>query len=252
MGIEVTRMKTGVKGLDELFEGGVPRNALVLVSGSPGTGKTILTLQMLVQGAKSGENCLFLSFEQPVKDILLQAKRFDWGADIDALVASGKLTLRFASMFDSPNLLEDFRMEVQEKKITRIVIDSLNAFQSYPYTLKKGSRIKSIIYAADPEAAGALDLESTKRLFIHYLFQLFRDFGANIFLIADVQEDSGISQDGISDFMCDGIIALHYLSIGATGGARSIEIRKMRWVSHLKGTFSYEINEKGIEISVSS
>ncbi|MDI6807071.1 MAG: ATPase domain-containing protein, partial [Candidatus Aenigmarchaeota archaeon] len=51
----VERTSTGIPGLDKLIEGGYPKGSVVLVSGGPGTGKTLLGLQFIYQGAKANE-----------------------------------------------------------------------------------------------------------------------------------------------------------------------------------------------------
>ncbi len=64
------RVPTGIKGFDNLVEGGLPLGSTVLVSGSPGTGKTILGLEYIYRGANDfGETGMFISFEQDPKDI---------------------------------------------------------------------------------------------------------------------------------------------------------------------------------------
>ena len=61
---EIERVKTGVPGLDALIGGGIPAESVVLVSGAAGTGKTVLVLQFLVEGAKKGERSVYFTFEE--------------------------------------------------------------------------------------------------------------------------------------------------------------------------------------------
>ena len=81
--MEIKRLKTGVEGLDELIGGGIPEGSIVLVSGTPGTGKTILGMQFLCEGAKRGEMGILVSFEQEREDLVRQASMFGW--DLDAM-----------------------------------------------------------------------------------------------------------------------------------------------------------------------
>lgn len=55
------RASFGIEGLDQILEGGVPRNTLFLVQGPPGSGKTTLSIQFLIAGVRSGERCLFVT-----------------------------------------------------------------------------------------------------------------------------------------------------------------------------------------------
>ena len=68
------RVKSGVDRLDELLSGGLPRNSITLVSGTPGSGKAILCYHYLWHGLNNGENCLYLSSNERVDTIIKQAK----------------------------------------------------------------------------------------------------------------------------------------------------------------------------------
>ena len=70
------RVSTGVKGLDKLVQGGVPKGSVVLVSGAPGTGKTILGMQFLEAGLRKGEKCAYVTIEEPPEKIMNQAEQF--------------------------------------------------------------------------------------------------------------------------------------------------------------------------------
>jgi len=80
--IMTNRIKTGITGFDELIDGGIPQGSFVVVTGGPGTGKTILASQFLANGVmKYDEKGLFISVEQPSEDIVAQAKQFGWDFD---------------------------------------------------------------------------------------------------------------------------------------------------------------------------
>ncbi len=62
---KVERVSTGVDGLDELLKGGIPKKNTVLISGEAGAGKTTFCSQFLWEGLQNGENCMFVTFEEP-------------------------------------------------------------------------------------------------------------------------------------------------------------------------------------------
>ncbi|HLC65734.1 MAG TPA: ATPase domain-containing protein [Candidatus Nanoarchaeia archaeon] len=73
------RIKTGIKGFDELVQGGFPEGSSTLITGSPGTGKSIFGLQYIYNGAiKYKERGLYLTFEQRKTDMMNQAVQFGW------------------------------------------------------------------------------------------------------------------------------------------------------------------------------
>jgi circadian clock protein KaiC len=105
------RVTSGVKGFDELVGGGYPKGAVILVSGSPGTGKTIFSLQFLKAGLEKGERCVYITYSQMEKDIIDQASTFGWDL--------GKL------QFIEPNA-EEFVELLAGKTYQRLVVDSLS------------------------------------------------------------------------------------------------------------------------------
>ncbi|MBD3207252.1 DUF2075 domain-containing protein [Candidatus Bathyarchaeota archaeon] len=66
--IQDPRVSTGEKQLDEVLGGGYRENSVVLISGNPGAGKTILSTQFLEEGAKKGERCIYVSFAEKEED----------------------------------------------------------------------------------------------------------------------------------------------------------------------------------------
>ena len=71
---------TGITGLDEKTGGGLPRGRTTLLLGGPGSGKTILALQFLVNGARDfGEPGIFVAFEEVSRRIVVNAEGFGWG-----------------------------------------------------------------------------------------------------------------------------------------------------------------------------
>ena len=106
------RIKTGVPGFDDLIEGGFPKNFSVLLSGSPGTGKTIFGLRFLNEALMNAERCAYVTYSQSPKDILDHAAQFGWEMK----------GLEFIQL--KP---EEFEEELRTKKFDRIVLDSLSS-----------------------------------------------------------------------------------------------------------------------------
>jgi len=77
-GYEPVRVSTGVAGLDDMLGGGMPEEGILLVSGGPGTGKTILSLQYIVSAVSRGEPCVYISLEESMKKKIEYAKAFGW------------------------------------------------------------------------------------------------------------------------------------------------------------------------------
>src|SRR6056297_3523673 len=75
------RLSSGVPGFDELIEGGLLPNRLYVVSGPPGSGKTTFCSQFITQGAKEGENCLYVTMHETKTELREDMSGFDFGFD---------------------------------------------------------------------------------------------------------------------------------------------------------------------------
>src|SRR3954466_10420019 len=83
---------TGIDGLDEITDGGLPRGRPTLICGGPGCGKTLLSVEFLVRGALDhGEPGVFLAFEERESELARNVRSL--GFDLDALVADKKLVV---------------------------------------------------------------------------------------------------------------------------------------------------------------
>ena len=138
--MDMERTKTGIKGLDELLHGGIPKGAVILISGSPGSGKSILSMQILVNGCKMGEKGLYVSFEQPYEDIVKQAKAFGW--DVEGYIKKGLLKiLSFDFVREGYELYNKMISEIKSGNYNRVVIDSLTALENHPALLIEAERL---------------------------------------------------------------------------------------------------------------
>ena len=75
------RCDTGTSGLNHILRGGFPLNALYLVQGDPGVGKTTLALQFLLAGARAGESCLYITFSETSAELFAVARSHGWSLD---------------------------------------------------------------------------------------------------------------------------------------------------------------------------
>ena len=85
----IERVKTGISGLDDIINGGIPKNTVNLISGPPGSGKTILCYQFLYKGIQEGDKCLFLTLDKKVEGLLIQANEL--GFDFQPAIEKGQI-----------------------------------------------------------------------------------------------------------------------------------------------------------------
>ena len=129
------RAKTGITGLDDILAGGLPRDRIYLVQGDPGVGKTTLALQFLMEGARDGERCLYITLSETTAEIQDVAASHAWSLDGIELV---ELSAVEQSMrLEDNTLFEPSEVDLQETTATllahvdrvrpqRVVFDSLS------------------------------------------------------------------------------------------------------------------------------
>lgn len=125
------RISSGVSGVDSMTGGGLFRGSTTLLLGSSGTGRTVLGLHFLREGAESGERCLFISFEEGRPQIFNSAKSFGW--DFDGYESGGLLKVQAWNPESMPIefYLKEIRAIVGEWKPLRVVIDSVTPLVSH-------------------------------------------------------------------------------------------------------------------------
>lgn len=133
------RCKTGISGLDDILNGGLPRNRFHLIQGDPGVGKTTLALQFLLEGARNNERGLYLSLSETKTELADVAQSHGWCLDQFAILELAEIetellkesqnTLFHPSEVELNRTTKRLLDEVEKIKPHRMVIDSLSELQ---------------------------------------------------------------------------------------------------------------------------
>jgi circadian clock protein KaiC len=243
------REPTGITGLDGLIEGGLPKGSVTLISGSPGTGKSILCQHFICTGAtKFDQRCLYLSFEQRVPEIYAQAKKV--GFDFQKLERDGKVRFIFIDIAQRRLAPGQTHIDVIEEEIKkfhadRVVIDSLTPLANFPISLNELAYY-GMIGEIDKILLPSIQEDLIVRMQVHKMIMMLKDAGVTSLIVSEIPKNSEwLSRDRVSEFMADGVILLHYLGIGATSN-RSLTIEKLRGTKHCEDVIPLEITDKGI------
>jgi KaiC/GvpD/RAD55 family RecA-like ATPase len=133
------RVSSGVPGFDGLVEGGLLKNRLYVVSGPPGSGKTTFSSQFITDGAKSGENCLYVTMHETKEELMQDMSGYGFGFDqvmasgkvqfLNLMTESGKRTItQFGTDGGLTNRIVAF---LEHQDIDRAVIDSTMLLQHF-------------------------------------------------------------------------------------------------------------------------
>lgn len=219
------RVPSGIRGLDELIEGGLPKGDTTLLTGTPGTAKSTFALEYLVNGAqKHGDRGLYISLEdREVRTIQERAIRFGW--NLPELVEQNKLMVLIPEIKpefgeDPIEWINDERVQRQIKQFNpqRVAIDSLSLLLQY--SKDTGGARRNVQMILDSFRLGATTL------FVHE-----RETG----------ELDNIHYT-IEEFIADGIIYLQYIRRGNLF-RRSITILKMRGTKHSTGVYPFNVED---------
>lgn len=232
------RIKSGVLGLDELIGGGFIEGDSILISGAPGTGKSILGMQYLYYGAlECDDPGIYVSFEETTDRIKSHFRVFNW--DIDRFDQESKISVMSLDPIHSTQSIHHTRQieeymfnfrtvqtviehAVETMNAKRIVIDSLSALTSFA---KSTFEVREVIL---------------------YLKELLSSYNCTPLFLSQSQK-AGTSHILYEETLVDGIIYLYYEKKDLKR-QRSIEIIKMRDTSHYEGIYSLKITKAGIEV----
>jgi len=219
------RARVGIAGLDDMFDGGLPRSSSTLVQGATGTGKTLLGLQFLLEGAHQGEPVIHFSLEETPEQLRGIAQGFGW--DLQELERRGLLTLCYLSPVElsTDAFLHTARQLIERVGARRAVLDSLTSIE---LGVASPRRFKELVYAM------------TKHL---------RALGVTFLMNMEVTELLGAAQlsgHGVS-FAADNLVQLKYLEQEGRLD-RALAVIKARGVRHAREIRAMTVTEDGVEV----
>jgi circadian clock protein KaiC len=236
------RIKTGIEGLDELISGGIPKSTITLVSGPPGSGKTILCCQFLYQGVQQGEKCLFLTLDKKVEGLLIQATEL--GLDFQPAIEKGQI--KFLHLNINKKLVyESMINEILSGEYDRVVLDSITPLSEMP------------IYISDIETQKDLSIINSneispekgfpiRRLHLHYIMDALDTAKSTSMVTSELPHGtSALSRDGITEFLSDAVIVL---SLDPTMDRRKLSVMKMRSTKHTLKPQDIQFGKGGVKI----
>jgi circadian clock protein KaiC len=238
---ELHRVPTGVKGLDEMLGGGLPRGRCVLVCGGPGSGKTIFGIQFLYTGVtEHNENGLYVTLDESPTHLKQNLAGFGW--DIDNLESNGNLMIVDAS---------PMRNVPRKVKVGKFVIgkEDFNILSLIHIIKSRAREIHAQRLVIDPITMFVLQYPeiSERRSAILNLFDALTDLGTTNVVVAEMRTTALQRKIRTEEFLAHGVIVFHNFAFNGRI-VSAVQIEKMRGISHDRQLRPYEINENGIEV----
>src|SRR3989338_5060098 len=231
---EIARyIKTGILGFDTLFDKGIPQGRSLLVTGGPGSGKTIFCLQILTLAALRGEKCLYLTFEEPEERLIEYLENFGFKAK--ELIRKGQLKIIRKDAFALAGYIEAMLANAKGE----LLIELKEILDIIPTEFHPD---KIVIDSISAIATALPAKEEGYRVFIEQLFKYLETLQATSFLISETEDSLGT----VENFVADGIIALYNLK-KRNVRTSALEVVKMRGAKIEKKLVPFEIKDgKGI------
>ena len=213
-------IKTYIEGFDDALGGGVPAGHTVLISGTPGTMKSSVCLNLLYKNHKNdAKRSLYISLEE-TKDSLLTGMNRLKIDDFDGrelfIVDLGKLRMEYDEVDQMQDWMrfvtEYLTRRVKEDNVDIVIIDSLTALYSL------------------------IELDKPRQQLFHF-FGFLKRLGVTAFLISEMYPGSEAFGPYREDFLADGNIMLKLHDVGETDIQLRIRCVKMRHVNHDRGYF---------------
>ncbi len=222
------RVKTGIRGLDEMLKGGFLPQTANLVEGAPGTGKTTLGMQFIYNGiTQYGEPGLILTFESFPQQYYQDARSFGW--DLPALEAQNKLRVVMSSPEVTKHDLQRVNGRLEQLRdavgARRVLIDSLSHFERLT---GDPVELRGIVYAF---------INALKRLGLTAI--MTRESSALL------GGSSGVDE-GLA-FIADSYCLLRYVEI-ESAVHKAVLVLKLRGSDHDKTIREFDIGAQGMEV----
>lgn len=230
-GSTLIKSPTGIQGLDEVTDGGLPKGRPTLIAGSAGSGKTVFAMEFLVNGAtKFNEPGVFVSFEEPVEDLM---KNFaSLGYDLKRFSNSKKMIIDYIHIERSEiEVTGEYDLEGLFVRLGHMV-DSIGA--------------KRIALDTIESLFGALPNEGILRAELRRLFRWLKLKGLTA-IITGEKGDGMITRHGLEEYVSDCVIFLDHL-VTEQVATRRLRIIKYRGSTHGTNEYPFLIDNTGISV----
>lgn len=224
-----------IEGLEGLFTRGIPNGSALIIEGGPGSGKTLFCLQGCVKACEQGKKVLFMSFEEPEKNLRAHLQMFNF--DPLQYEKKGLLKIKRFNALDIARSVEALLSEA--KKELLIDVQPILIPQDFEPDIVFIDSVTSISSAFSGE-------NNRFRIYMEQLFRYLEAHNIMSFLIMETPHPTHLGNviagvDQAVSFLSDGIIVIYNVVYDSGKRGRAIEVLKMR---------GEDINRKIVEMEI--
>lgn len=222
---------TGIDGLDEITEGGLPTGRPTLLCGSAGCGKTLMAIQFIIKGiVEHNEPGVFMTFEEPIEDLVKNVSSL--GVDIPKLIAEKKL-------------------RVDHVRVERSEIEETGEYDLEGLFIRLGHAIDSIgakrvVLDTIESLFSGLTNQAVLRAEIRRLFLWLKTKGVTTIITGERGENT-LTRQGLEEYVSDCVILLDFRVIDQIS-TRRLRIVKYRGSTHGTNEYPFLIDENGVSV----
>jgi circadian clock protein KaiC len=228
---EAERVSTGIAGLDDILCGGLDAERLYLVEGEPGTGKTTLALQFLLEGARRGERGLYVTLSESERELRLVAKRHGWSLDDISIF---ELVPPEAALDPEKELTLFHPAELELSETSKMIFDRVAAVEPSRVVFDSLSEMRLL-------AQNSLRYRRQILALKHF----FAGRRCTVLLLDDLSSNA---QDLQLHSIAHGVVTLQQTAIDYGAERRRMRVKKMRGIKFRGGYHDFIIETGGITI----
>lgn len=229
--VPTERVTTGVPGLDLILQGGLPKDRIYLIEGFPGTGKTTVALQFLLEGARKGEVCLYVTLSETK-------------AELEQVAASHGWSLKGVDLFELETVSGD-GAEAERYTIFPAAEVELSETTSKIFEYIRKHRPKRVVFDSLSEVRLLAGDPLRYRRQILALKQFFIQNPGTVLLLDD--RTTGPDELQLHS-LCHGVIELEETTTDHASTTSRLKVIKLRGVAFDKGYHDYEILHGGLHV----
>ena len=228
------RCSTGIEGLDDILGGGLPRDCFYLIQGDPGSGKTTLALQFLLEGLRHGESVFYVTLSETRNELLKVTRSHGWSLESIPLL---ELSAIEQLLRPEAQTTVFHPSEVELNKVSKLLIDEAGKIRPARVVFDSLSEFRLMAETALRYRRELLNLK-----------QQFAQHKSTVLLLDDKMDQSKIGIDPHVLSLSHGVIEMEQLSPDYGTSRRRLRVLKLRGVKFREGYHDYTIETGGLRV----